>query len=494
MDTLSGEPKEKRTMGPAASRAIPRRALLRRAACGFGALSLSALLAQETRLSATSSSHHPLAPKPPHLTPRAKRVIFLFMHGGPSHLDTFDPKPRLEKDHGKPIPFKLSLSFNPSYKGGLMKSPWGFKRYGQSGIPVSDLFPRVGKLADELCVIRSMVSDGVDHGSAILQMNTGTLNFSRPSIGSWVLYGLGSENQNLPGFITIKPSLYHGGSKHWGSAFLPGACQGIPLGLDKIPLRDLRDEPIEHLLTRGMTREQQRYEFEMLQKVNRRHAWERDSDPKLESRIQAFELASRMQLEGQEVFDVERESEATKKLYGLDDKVTEDFAWQCLLARRLIERGVRFVQCSHSNYEPGSILWDQHSQLARVHAKNAREVDKPIAGLLTDLRARGLLQDTLVLWGGEFGRTPFAEGDGRDHNPYGYTMWMAGGGVKAGTIYGATDEFGYHAVENRMHLHDLHATILHLLGLDHARLTYRYGGRDFRLTDVHGRVAHGIMA
>ena len=416
------------------------------------------------------------------------------MHGGPSHLDTFDPKPRLEKDHGKPIPFKLSLSFNPSYKGGLMKSPWGFKRYGQSGIPVSDLFPRVGKLADELCVIRSMVSDGVDHGSAILQMNTGTLNFSRPSIGSWVLYGLGSENRNLPGFITIKPSLYHGGSKHWGSAFLPGAYQGIPLGLDKIPLRDLRDEPIEHLLTRGMTREQQRYEFEMLQKVNRRHAWERDSDPKLESRIQAFELASRMQLEGQEVFDVERESAATKKLYGLDDKVTEDFAWQCLLARRLIERGVRFVQCSHSNYEPGSILWDQHSQLARVHAKNAREVDKPIAGLLTDLRARGLLQDTLVLWGGEFGRTPFAEGDGRDHNPYGYTMWMAGGGVKAGTIYGATDEFGYHAVENRMHLHDLHATILHLLGLDHARLTYRYGGRDFRLTDVHGRVAHGIMA
>ena len=394
----------------------------------------------------------------------------------------------MEKDHGKPIPFKLSLSFNPSYKSGLMKSPWGFKRYGQSGIPVSDLFPRVGKLADELCVIRSMVSDGVDHGSAILQMNTGTLNFSRPSIGSWVLYGLGSENQNLPGFITIKPSLYHGGSKHWGSAFLPGAYQGIPLGLDKIPLRDLRDEPIEHLLTRGMTREQQRYEFEMLQKVNRRHAWERDSDPKLESRIQAFELASRMQLEGQEVFDVERESAATKKLYGLDDKVTEDFAWQCLLARRLIERGVRFVQCSHSNYEPGSILWDQHSQLARVHAKNAREVDKPIAGLLTDLRARGLLQDTLVLWGGEFGRTPFAEGDGRDHNPYGYTMWMAGGGVKAGTIYGATDEFGYHAVENRMHLHDLHATILHLLGLDHARLTYRYGGRDFRLTDVHGSV------
>ena len=416
------------------------------------------------------------------------------MHGGPSHLDTFDPKPRLEKDHGKPIPFKLSLSFNPSYKGGLMKSPWGFKRYGQSGIPVSDLFPRVGKLADELCVIRSMVSDGVDHGSAILQMNTGTLNFSRPSIGSWVLYGLGSENQNLPGFITIKPSLYHGGSKHWGSAFLPGAYQGIPLGLDKIPLRDLRDEPIEHLLTRGMTREQQRYEFEMLQKVNRRHAWERDSDPKLESRIQAFELASRMQLEGQEVFDVDKESEATRKLYGLGDKTTEDFAWQCLLARRLIERGVRFVQCSHSAYEPGSILWDQHSQLARVHAKNAREVDKPIAGLLTDLKARGLLQDTLVLWGGEFGRTPFAEGDGRDHNPYGYTMWMAGGGVKAGTIYGATDEFGYHAVENRMHLHDLHATILHLLGLDHTKLTYRYGGRDFRLTDVHGRVAHGIMA
>ena len=377
---------------------------------------------------------------------------------------------------------------NPTYKGGLMKSPWSFKRYGESGIPVSELFPEVAGQVDDLCVIRSMVGDGVDHGGAVLQLQTGTINFTRPSMGAWLLYGLGTENQNLPGFVTVKPSLWHGGAKHWGSAFLPGYYQGTPLGNDKMQSRELKDEPIEHLLTEGMTPEQQRYELEMLRKINRRHALERDSDPKLEARIQAFELASRMQLEAQKVFDVERESKLTQKLYGLDDDVTYDYGWQLLLARRLIERGVRFVQCSHS------YKWDQHSQLARLHAKNAREVDRPIAGLLKDLKSRGLWKDTLVLWGGEFGRTPFAEGDGRDHNPYGYTMWVAGGGVKPGMVYGATDEFGYHAVEDRMHIHDLHATILHLFGLHHEKLTYSYGGRDFRLTDVHGKVAHPILA
>ncbi len=466
---------------------MSRRAVLRQAACGFGTLGLSSLLAQEQALAATGPGN-PLAAKVPHFAPRAKRVIFVFMHGGPSHVDTFDPKPLLTRDNGKPIPFKRSLTFAEDKLGGLMKSPWEFKQYGQSGIPVSELFPKVAQHVDDLCIIRSMVSDGVDHGGAVLQLQTGTINFTRPSMGAWSLYGLGTENQNLPGFITIMPSLYHGGAKHWGAGFLPGAYEGTPLGNDKMAAKDLMDEPIEHLLANGVTSDQQRYEIEILQKMNRRHALERNSDPKLEARIQAFELASRMQLEASEVFAVNTESEATKKLYGLDNEVTHDFAWQCLLARRLSERGVRFVQCSHS------YKWDQHTELARKHSQNAREVDTPIAGLLTDLKSRGLLDDTLVLWGGEFGRTPFAERDGRDHNPYGYTMWMAGGGVKPGFIYGATDDYGYHAVEDRMHLHDLHATILHLLGLDHEKLTYPFGGRDYRLTDVHGVVAHKILA
>jgi hypothetical protein len=473
---------------------ISRRWMLRQTALGFGSLGLRGLLVEQGKLLAETGLENPLTPKPPHFPPRTKRVIFLFMHGGPSQVDTFDPKPRLVQDNGKPIPFKLSLTFNPKGQGGLMKSPWEFKQYGQSGIPVSELFPQIAQHVDDLCVIRSMVGDGVDHGGALLQLNTGTINFTRPSLGSWVLYGLGTENQNLPGFITIKPSLFHGGAKNWGSAFLPGVYQGIPIGNDKMQARELWGEPIEHLLSKGVTSEQQRYELEMLQKMNRQHALMNESDPKLEARIQSFELAFRMQMGAREILDVDRESEITKKLYGLDDPLTQDFGWQCLLARRLAENGVRYVHCYHSSHHAGSILWDQHSELARFHARNAREVDKPIAGLLTDLKARGLLQDTLVIWGGEFGRTPFAERDGRDHNPYGFTIWMAGGGVKPGTIYGATDEFGYHAVEDRMHIHDLHATILHLLGLNHEKLTYPYGGRDFRLTDVEGIVARKIMA
>ncbi|MCI0628802.1 MAG: DUF1501 domain-containing protein [Acidobacteria bacterium] len=461
--------------------------MLRQTALGFGSLGLMSLLDEQGELLAEPGIENPLALKPPHFAPRAKRVIYLFMHGGPSHVDTFDPKPRLTQDHGKPIPFKLSLTFNPKGQGGLMKSPWGFRQYGESGIPVSELFPRVAQHVDDLCVIRSMVGDGVDHGGALLQLNTGTINFTRPSLGSWVLYGLGTENQNLPGFITIKPSFFHGGAKNWGSAFLPGAYQGIPIGNDRTDAKDLMKEPIEHLLSKGVTSEQQRYELEMLQKINRHHASMNEADPKLEARIQSFELAFRMQMGAREILDVDRESEATKKLYGLDDPMTVDFGWQCLLSRRLSEAGVRFVKCSHS------YKWDQHAELARLHARNAREVDKPIAGLLTDLKARGLLKDTLVIWGGEFGRTPFAERDGRDHNPYGFTIWMAGGGVKPGMIYGATDEFGYHAVEDHMHIHDLHATILHLLGMNHEKLTYRYAGRNFRLTDVEGVVAHKIM-
>jgi len=462
---------------------LPRRALLQQSAAGFGLLGLRSLLGAEV------PANGPLAPKQTHFPPRAKRVIFLFMHGGPSSVDTFDPKPRLDADNGKPVPFKRSLTFGEDAVRGLMKSPWKFQQYGNSGIPVSELFPNVATCVDDLCVIRSMVGDGVDHGAALLQLHTGVFSFRRPSMGSWALYGLGTENQNLPGFITIKPSLGHGGQNNWSSSFLPGEYQGTPIGNSAMKVEEIEKEPMPFLVPQGLTGENQRYELDMIQKMNRRHAESNAHDPDLEARIGALELAFRMQVKAPEAFDVAAESAATKKIYGLDNETTRDFGWQCLLARRLSERGVRFVQCSHS------YKWDQHSELFKLHTRNAAEVDKPIAGLLKDLKGRGLLQDTLVIWGGEYGRTPWAQGaDGRDHNPYGYTLWMAGAGVKPGFIYGATDEFGYHAVENRMHLHDLHATVLHLLGLNHEKLTYSYAGRDFRLTDVAGSVAHGILA
>ncbi len=461
---------------------IPRRALLRQAASGFGLLGLRGLCADET-------AADPLAPRTPHFEPRVQRVIFLFMHGGPSSIDTFDPKERLVRDHGKPVPFKRGLTFGEGAVRGLMKPLWEFKNHGHSGIPVSALFPNVAQCADDLCVIRSMVGDGVDHGAALLQLHTGMFQFKRPSMGSWVLYGLGTQNQNLPGFITIKPSLGHGGANNWASSFLPGQYQGTAIGNSGMKVEEIEREPVPYLISRGLPTEHQRFELDMLQKINRRHAELNEHDPELDARIAALELAFRMQIKAPEAFEVGRESEATRKLYGMDDEVTRDFGWQCLLARRLSERGVRFVQCSHS------YKWDQHVELEKLHTKNAAEVDKPIAGLLKDLKARGLLRDTLVMWGGEFGRTPWAQGaDGRDHNPYGYTIWMAGAGVKPGFIYGATDEFGYHAAENRMHLHDLHATLLHLMGIDHLKLTHRYAGRDFRLTDVAGTVHKGIMA
>ncbi|MCA2968275.1 MAG: DUF1501 domain-containing protein [Acidobacteriaceae bacterium] len=461
-----------------------RRALLRHTASGFGLLGLRGLMAAET-----AAATNPLAPKTTHFPPRVKRVIFLFMHGGPSSIDTFDPKERLVRDHGKPVPFKRGLTFGEGAVRGLMKPLWDFKQYGQSGIPVSSLFPHVGACADDLCVIRSMVGDGVDHGAALLQLHTGMFQFKRPSLGSWVLYGLGTENENLPGFITIKPSLGHGGANNWASSFLPGEYQGTAIGNSGMKVAEIEPEPVPYLLSRGLPSEHQRFELDMLQKINRRHAEANQHDPELDARIAALELAFRMQIKAPEAFEVGRESAATRQLYGLDQETTRDFGWQCLLARRLSERGVRFVQCSHS------YKWDQHSDLHKLHTKNAAEVDLPIAGLLKDLKARGLLSETLVIWGGEFGRTPWAQGaDGRDHNPYGYTIWMAGAGVKPGFIYGATDEFGYHAAENRMHIHDLHATLLHMMGLDHHKLTYRYAGRDFRLTDVAGSVHHGIFA
>jgi hypothetical protein len=467
---------------------MSRRAWLRAAACGFGGLSLSAMLAQESLALGAGQADNPLAVKTPHFDPKAKRVIFLFMHGGPSSMDTFDPKERLTRDHGKPLPMKRPLAFNDKPPGPLMKSPWEFKQTGESGIPVSDLFPHVRTCVDDLCIVRSMVGEGVDHGAALLQTFTGTSTFIRPSMGAWSVYGLGTENQNLPGFITIKPALAHGGAKNWSAAFLPGAYQGTAIGHAGMKIEDIQGEPIEYLLNKHLSPEQQRYELDMLQNINQRHKSLRQQDPQLEARIQGFELAFRMQSQAPEAFRVEDESDVTRKLYGLDDPVTRDFGWQCLLARRLAERGVRYIQCTHS------YKWDQHSQLYDGHTKNAKEVDKPIAGLLKDLKSRGLLKDTLVIWAGEFGRTPVSEsGDGRDHNPYGYTIWMAGGGVKPGFIYGATDEIGYHAVEDRMHIHDFHATVLHLLGLDHEKLTYQYSGRNFRLTDVAGVVAKKII-
>src|SRR5882672_1722339 len=473
---------------PLHARQLPRRALLRHSAAGFGLLGLRTLLASE------SASANLLAPKAPHFEPKVKRIIFLLMHGGPSSIDTFDPKPRLERDNGKPIPFKRGLTFGETSVGGLMKPLWPFKRYGQSGLPVSDLFPHVGSCADDLCVIRSMVGDGVDHGAAMLQLHTGVFSFKRPSMGSCVLYGLGTENQDLPGFITIKPGLGHGGQNCWSSSFLPSDYQGTAIGSSNMKLAEIEKEPVPYLVSRGLPSEYQRYELDMLQKMNRRNAELNDHDADLDARIGAFELAFRMQIKAPAAFEVEKESEETKKLYGLDDEVTRDFGWQCLLARRLAERNVRYIQCTHS------YKWDQHSDILERHPANAKEVDKPIAGLLKDLKAHGLLKDTLVIWMGEFGRTPVSEAGagagqkfGRDHNPYGYTIWMAGGGVKPGFIYGATDDIGYFAVEDRMHIHDFHATVLHLMGLDNKRLTYRFSGRDFRLTDVAGVVAQKMI-
>jgi hypothetical protein len=466
---------------------MSRRAAFRAAGGGLGYLGFLSMMAEAA--APEGGATNPLAPRKPHFAPRAKKVIFLFMHGGPSSIDTFDFKERLVRDHGKPLPIKRPLAFADEAPGPLMKSPWEFRPGGKSGILVSDLFPHVRDCVDDLCIVRSLVGEGVDHGAALLQSFTGSSTFVRPSMGAWSVYGLGTENQDLPGYITIKPTLSHGGAKNFGSAFLPGAYQGTPIGHSGMKVEEIKSEPIQYLVNKGLTPEQQRYELDMIQNINRRHAEMRQYDPNMEARIQAFELAFRMQTQAPEIFAVDKESEATKKLYGLDDPRTADFGWQCLLARRLSEKNVRFVQATHS------YKWDQHSDLFNKHTSNAYEVDKPIAGLLKDLKSRGMLDDTLVIWAGEFGRTPISEGgNGRDHNPYGYTVWMAGAGVKPGFVYGATDEIGYHAAEDRMHIHDFHATVLHLLGLDHEKLTYRYSGRDFRLTDVAGVVHKKILS
>jgi hypothetical protein len=465
---------------------LSRRQMLRTSAVGFGYLALASLLAEDAAASTTAAD--PLAPKAPHFPARAKRVIFLFMKGGPSHVDTFDYKPLLDREHGKPLPFaKPRVQFAPT--GNLLKSPWKFQKHGGSGIAVSELFPHVAECVDDICFLHSLHGTNAAHGGALLKLHTGSDNFVRPSMGSWITYGLGTENRNLPGFITICPTLAHGGVNNWGSAFLPAAYQGTPLGNASIPADQAR---VRYIQNARLPRDLQRLQLNRLAEMNREHLARTGPDLSLEGRINSFELAFRMQTEMPEVEDLTGESQATRKLYGLDDPVTVNFGRQCLLARRFAERGVRFVQVTHSD---ANVQWDQHSDLKAGHGKNAREVDRPIAGLLKDLKARGLLRDTLVLWGGEFGRTPTAQGgDGRDHNPEGFTMWLAGGGVKGGFRYGSTDDYGYFATEDKVHIHDLHATLLYLLGLDHEKLTYRYAGRDFRLTDVHGLVIRAILA
>ncbi len=454
-----------------------RRRLLQSSALGFGWLAMADMLAAAEPL------------KTPHHKPRAKRVIFLFMKGGPSHLDTFDPKPLLDRDHGKPYPgSKPRVQF--AQTGLLLKSPWKFQKYGQSGMPVSELFPNVAKCVDDICFINSMHGTNPAHGGAALKLHTGSDNFVRPSMGAWVAYGLGTENKNLPAFMTICPTLAHGGVNNWGAAFLPADCQGVPIGNASVPVDKAKVKYIQNART---SVDLQRKQLDLLEEVNREHLARSGPDAALEGRLNSFELAFRMQSALPAVEDLSKESAATKTLYGLDDPTTAPFGQQCLLARRFAEAGVRFVQVTHSD---SMVQWDQHSGLKKGHEKNAKEVDRPIAGLLTDLKQRGLLNDTLVIWGGEFGRTPAAEGtgDGRDHNPEGFTIWMAGGGVKGGFRYGSTDDYGWFAAEDKVHVHDFHATLMHILGLNHEKLTFRHAGRDFRLTDVSGNVVTDILA
>lgn len=431
---------------------------------------------------------NPLSPKPPHFLPRAKRIIFLFMHGGPSHLDTFDPKPLLVRDNGKLLSqdkVKAGDLIAPNSK--LLASKWDFQKHGQSGLEISSVFPEVARFADDLCLIRSMHTNGQDHGQAVLRLHTGANTQLRPSVGSWLIYGLGTENQNLPGFVTISPPLVNGGPQNYGSAFLPAVYQGTPIGRENASLSEAQ---IRHIKNTQLSSEMQREQLDLLQQINQEHLRQAKLDSQLEGVIESYELAFRMQTEAPKLTDLSSESKATLELYGIDQQPTDNFGRQCLLARRLAQRGVRFIQVNHA------FKWDQYMNLKRDLERNYLEVDKPIAALLYDLKSLGLLKDTLVLWGGEFGRTPTAQGgaDGRDHNPHGFAVWLAGGGVKGGFAYGATDDYGYRALENKVHMHDLHATLLHLLGMDHTKLTYRYAGRDYRLTDVHGNVVDAIVS
>ncbi len=452
---------------------LTRRDVLRKASCGFGMLALAGLC----REAVAADDRSPLAPRSPHFAPRAKRVIFLFMRGAPSQHDMFDYKPRLNADDGQT---------DRNKKKQLVGSPWKFSQHGESGLWVSELCPHMASHADELCVLNGLHTDNSDHTEATVQLHTGSFQFVRPSVGAWTLYGLGTENQDLPGFITLSPPVDSGGAQSYGSAFLPAINQGTRIGTAKTPVAQVK---IKNLSNPRLTLAAQREQLDLIQSLNRDLRQPEQVNTQLEGVIESYELAFRMQSELPRVMDLAGETRATLEMYGIGDGLaTDDFGRQCLLARRFVESGVRFVEVCHE-------FWDHHGDLHKGLTKECLATDQPIGALLTDLKQRSLLDETLVIWGGEFGRTPDSpKRDGRDHNIQGYTMWFAGGGVKGGLAYGATDDHGYEAVDGRVHLHDLHATILHLLGLDHERLTYRYGGRDFRLTDVHGRVVNEILA
>jgi hypothetical protein len=454
--------------------ALSRRQLLGRLAGGLGSVGLAAVLADD----AVQAAPAPLAPRSPHFHPRARHVIHLFMNGGPSQVDTFDPKPALARYHGQKPPAGVKLG--PKARA-LMRSPFRFRKCGQSGIEVSEIFPHVGSCIDDICVIRSMHTNVPNHEPALLMMTCGELQPIRPSMGSWLVYGLGTENRNLPGFVVLCPGKPVVGPQLWSNSFLPGVFQGVHINNSRLDPRQV----IPHISNPYLTRRAQREQLDLLGQLNDLHLADRPGDNPLAARIESLEMAFRMQMEAQDVFDLSNETASTRRQYG-----SGEFANACLVARRLVERGVRVVQVFYGKDQP----WDDHGDIL-AHADKARLSDQPVAALLRDLKARGLLDDTVVLWGGEFGRTPASEGaKGRDHNGTGFSVWLAGGGVRGGHVHGATDEFGFAAVDDKVHVHDLHATILHLLGIDHEKLTYRYGGRDYRLTDVYGKVVRPILA
>ena len=458
-----------------------RRSLLKSAACGFGSVALAGLCQQDGMAAPSMEA------KIPHFAPRAKRIIFLFMQGGPSHVDTYDFKPRLAKDDGKKVEFLVARTRKRTPER-VFNSPWQFKKYGKCGQWVSELFPHMAQHVDDYCVIRSMHTEGVAHGPATLFLHTGATNLIRPSVGAWISYGLGTENQGLPGFVTISPPATKGGPRNYSNAFLPTVYQGTAIGRAG---GELDASGIPNLQNARWSRNAQRRQLDYLEALNRTQVKGIDSD-ELEATISSFELAYRMQSQAPAVLNLADEARSTLESYGIGEKPTDEFGRQCLMARRFAEAGVRYIQVNYADSK-NTPRWDQHSNL-KEHEKHALATDKPVAGLLKDLKSRGLLDDTVVWWGGEFGRTPFAQGsDGRDHNPKGFTVWLAGGGVRGGMAYGVTDEFGYEAVENKVHMHDLHATLLYLLGLDHERLTYTYAGREFRLTDIAGRVVSDIL-
>ncbi|MDB4676791.1 DUF1501 domain-containing protein [bacterium] len=474
----------KRSCGHGKPMGFSRRQLLRQTGMGLGALGCADLLSEGV-VAEKLAQGGPLSEKRPHFKGRAKRVIHFFLNGGPSHVDTFDPKPLLAKYASRPIPHPLPTERKTGF---AFPSPFRFDRYGESGLPVSELFAKTGAYADDIAVVRSMYAQVPNHEPSLMLMNCGDSIRPRPSVGSWVLYGLGTENQNLPGFIAMCPGGYPiKDAENWQSAFLPGAYQGTFIDSKFQRVEKL----IENINHPHVSQALQRTQLDLLKQLNRDHQKRRE-DERLESRIQSFELAFRMQQEASEAFDLSNETKETRELYG--DHV---HGRQTLIARRLAERGVRYIQLWHGAGQP----WDHHDNIKDNHQKLAKELDQPIAALLGDLKRSGMLDETLVIWGGEFGRTPTVElnngGDsklGRDHNHYGFSVWMAGGGIKGGTVYGATDDFGFQAIENPTSVHDLHATILHLLGFDHEQLTHRYAGRDFRLTDVHGEVLNSIVA